>query len=169
MSPGVERLFLKIFLLQECRQADTKPNDKHYNFQGCWTIFTKKIDRNIDVVVGVAIGVIVLMVSKLVYIFLHKKFMCAFFVVKPCANALTVTKVFGLRFFKAKNTMLVFIILATIFQISFFLIFYSLSGLNMTYFTVFFKFFLSDTQKKDTEDDNTLKIHNTQNGKFTQQ
>ncbi len=48
---------------QECRRVGRDPGSTKYYFRGCWTIFMEKIDSNINIVVGVAIGVIVLMVS----------------------------------------------------------------------------------------------------------
>jgi hypothetical protein len=48
---------------QECRRVSRDPGSTKYYFRGCWTIFMEKIDSNINIVVGVAIGVIVLMVS----------------------------------------------------------------------------------------------------------
>lgn len=47
--------------IKTCRGSTDGPNSNSFYFRGCWTIFVEKIDNNINIVVGVAIGVIVLM------------------------------------------------------------------------------------------------------------
>ena len=51
-----------LYSSQVCRLSPDGPNSVTFYFRGCWTIFVEKIDNNINIVVGVAIGVIVLMV-----------------------------------------------------------------------------------------------------------
>ena len=51
-----------LYSSQACRLSPDGPNSVTFYFRGCWTIFVEKIDNNINIVVGVAIGVIVLMV-----------------------------------------------------------------------------------------------------------
>merc|ERR1711970_362696 len=52
-----------------CRELDGNPENSIYYFRGCYTMIKDKIEDNQNVVVGVAIGVVVVMFLNMMFSF----------------------------------------------------------------------------------------------------
>lgn len=55
--------------VQACREAKANPESTVYYFGGCWNVFMEKINNNVNIVIGVAIGTIVLMFLNMLFSF----------------------------------------------------------------------------------------------------
>jgi len=55
--------------VRDCKKSDAAGNDSIYKFNGCFTKIKDKIEDNQDIVVGVAIGVVVVMFLNMLFSF----------------------------------------------------------------------------------------------------